>query len=233
MITTHILLYLVLLFAAVLSYLFHKLTLTGAITGWIIGVIIALGTGYLGISELAAFFILSSLATQTKGERRTAGQVIANGGAAAILSLLAIVFRQNVSVLQLMLAGSMASATADTLSSELGTLYGKKFFNIIDFKADQKGLDGVISLEGTLIGIIGAVIIAGVYCFFNGWSILFVFVVIAGFIGNISDSILGAAFERKGIISNNAVNFLNTVIGAMICCCFVCRTNDLHFLNIK
>jgi len=216
MITVHILLYLILLLTAMLSYLFKKLTLFGAITGWMVSIIIALGTGYASICLLAVFFILASLATKTNGIRRTAGQVIANGGVAAILGLSAFIWPQKLMIFQAMLAGSLASATADTLSSELGTVYGKKFFNILNFKRDEKGLDGVISFEGTLMGIAGALIIACTYCFFNGWNVLFAYIIIAGFTGNIADSILGATLERKGIIGNNTVNFLNTAIGAIV-----------------
>ncbi len=42
-------------------------------------------------------------------------------------------------------------------------VYGRRFFNIITLKPDGKGLDGVISMEGTLIGIAGCVIIAAIY----------------------------------------------------------------------
>jgi uncharacterized protein (TIGR00297 family) len=209
--------YILLLIAAALSYYLHKLTFSGAFTGWIVATLIYTGAGYTGISLLAVFFVLASLATKGKGQCRTAGQVIANGSVAAILGSCAWIWPQCQTLFQLMIAGSLASATADTLSSELGTLYGKRFINIITFKKDQRGLDGVISLEGTLIGIIGATLIAITYCFFNRWGIQLIYIIIAGFIGNAMDSILGATLERRGMIGNNVVNFLNTAVGALNC----------------
>jgi uncharacterized protein (TIGR00297 family) len=95
-------------------------------------------------------------------------------------------------------------------------VYGKRFFNIISFRADRCGMDGVISLEGTLIGIAGSCIIAAIYALGSGWDINFCFIVIAGTIGNLTDSILGALFERKGKIGNDAVNFLNTLAAALV-----------------
>ena len=208
----------ILLFAAAAtSYFLRKLTLLAAFTGWLVAISIYLGAGYPGISLLATFFILASIATKGKGQCRTAGQVIANGGVAALLGLYAWIWPQSQILFQLMIAGSLASATADTLSSELGTIYGKRFINIITFKNDQSGLDGVISLEGTLIGLLGAAIVAIVYCLFNGWGIFLTYMVAAGFIGNIFDSVLGATFERRGLIGNNVVNFINTAIGALTC----------------
>jgi uncharacterized protein (TIGR00297 family) len=95
-------------------------------------------------------------------------------------------------------------------------VYGKRFFNIITLKPDQRGLDGVISLEGTLIGIAGSCVIAVIYAVGFGWDLNLVWVVIAGTVGNLSDSLLGALLERKHYISNNAVNFLNTLIAALV-----------------
>jgi uncharacterized protein (TIGR00297 family) len=216
-----------LLVAAAISYFLRKLTLLGAFTGWLVAVLLYLGAGYPGISLLAAFFILASMATKGKDQCRTAGQVIANGGVAAILGLCAWIWPQYQVLLQLMIGGSLASATADTLSSELGTTYGKRFINIITLKKDQRGLDGVVSLEGTFIGLLGAAIIAIVYCLFNGWGIALAYIVTAGFIGNVIDSILGATLERRGLIGNNVVNFLNTATGALICCCyFIYKTGN-------
>jgi len=209
--------YILLFIAAAISYFFRKLTLTGAVTGWIVAALVYAGAGYMGISLLAAFFILASLATKGKGSKRTSGQVLANGGVAAILGLSAWIWPQHLTLFQLMIAGSLASATADTLSSELGTVYGKRFFNIITFKKDERGLDGVISIEGTLIGLAGAAIIAITYCLFNGWGMPSLYIVTAGFIGNIIDSVLGATLERKSRIDNNLVNFSNTATGAIMC----------------
>jgi len=39
---------------------------------------------------------------------------------------------------------------------------------------------------------------------------------IAGTLGMFADSILGAVFERRGALNNDAVNFLGTVIAATL-----------------
>ena len=37
-----------------------------------------------------------------------------------------------------------------------------------------------------------------------------------GTVGNLTDSVLGATLERQQRLSNNAVNFLNTLVGALV-----------------
>ena len=101
------------------------------------------------------------------------------------------------------------------MSSELGTIYGRRFYDVLSFKKGKRGNDGVISMEGTSFGIAGSLIIALIYTIAFGWSIAFIWIILAGTIGNLSDSILGATLERNGIIGNNAVNFLNTVFAAL------------------
>jgi uncharacterized protein (TIGR00297 family) len=225
-----IIVYIVLLIAAILSFATKKLTLAGAATGALVGLLIYKGVGYTGLIMLAVFFIAGSCATsfqlnkkitlgiaeQHKG-RRTAGQVLANGGVAALLGAWAWYIPGHSSIAAIMIAGSFASATADTLSSELGTIYGRRFFNILSFKKDQRGLNGVISLEGTLIGLVGAALIATVYFLNFGWGLSFCWIILAGFTGNVVDSVLGTRLERKGLIGNNMVNFLNTLTGAGVC----------------
>jgi uncharacterized protein (TIGR00297 family) len=207
----------------------RKLTIPAALMGALTGWIIFRGAGMTGFLLLTAFFLLGTVATSWKrrekslisgeepgGERRNAGQVLANAGVAAILAFAAFIYPGHATLLQLMIAGSFASATADTLSSELGILYGRRFYNCLSWKKDNNGLDGVISLEGTLIGIAGAMVIALMYGAGFGWSINCLVIVLAGAIGNFSDSVLGAALERKNYLTNDWVNFLSTGIAALV-----------------
>ncbi|HTI92662.1 MAG TPA: DUF92 domain-containing protein [Puia sp.] len=212
----------ILLAGVVTSISFKKLTITAAITGGILGWLIYTGGGLRGLLFIAFFFILGTGATSWKKKEkssiranaehqstRTAGQVIANAGVAALAGLLAVLLPNWKGLFQLMMAGSMSAAMADTLSSELGMVYGRRFYHILTGKPDEKGQDGVISIEGLLIGIIGSAIIA-LIANDHFWVI-----VLAGTIGNLADSLLGALFERQGRISNNTVNLLNTLIGAL------------------
>ncbi|MEJ7682225.1 MAG: DUF92 domain-containing protein [Segetibacter sp.] len=186
------------------------------------------GAGYTGVGMIATFFVLGTgatswgmsvkqklgLAEKDKG-RRTSGQVVANAGVAAILGLLGMLYPAKTGLFRFMMAASIASAAADTLSSECGNIYGKNFYNIITFKKDTRGLDGVVSIEGTFIGIAGSVIIAFVYVISFGYSMQFLWIILAGTLGNLSDSVLGATLERKGYLNNNEVNFLNTAVAAL------------------
>jgi uncharacterized protein (TIGR00297 family) len=224
--TTDLIIYFILSLGATWSYITHKLTLAGSFTGTTIGLLIYEGSGLNGIITMTLFFILGSVATGWKRSQktidkdhgpRTAAQVLANSGVAGVLSMVAWHFPGEAGLVKLMIAGSFASATADTLSSELGIVYGKRFYNIITLKKDTRGLDGVVSLEGTLIGLLGAALIACVYALGFGWSIAFIWIILAGFTGNLVDSVLGTLLERKGLIGNNLVNFLNTAVGAGVC----------------
>jgi len=217
---------LIIVAAAILSVTAGKLTFSGAVAGAAVGLLVFAGGGYTGFIMLVAFFFLGILATswkkheklrfKAKSDRslsRNAGQVLANGGVPAILGLLALWMPHHAGLFRLMMAAALSSATADTLSSELGMIYGRWFFNILTLKRETKGLDGVISVTGTLIGIAGSAVIAFIYSLAIGKR--FWLIVLAGTIGNLADSILGAVYERKGMMGNNTVNFLNTLIAAL------------------
>src|ERR1700744_1996267 len=79
----------------------EKLTLAGSLTGGVIAILIFIGADYTGIFMLAAFFVLGTVATiwkrkekqqfksPTDHTKRNSGQVLANGGVAAIAGTLA------------------------------------------------------------------------------------------------------------------------------------------------
>lgn len=212
-----------------LSVYFRKLDLTGALTGGLLAGLIYLGAGFTGIALMSAFFLLGTLATghkmalkeslkaaeNSKG-KRNAWQVFSNAGVPALCGLLAWIYPENASLFRLMLAGSFSSATADTLSSELGTVYGKKFYNILTLRSDKRGLDGVVSLEGTLLGALGSIVIALIFSIEYGVHYASLWIFIAGITGNWVDSVLGATLQRRHYLNNNAVNFFNTILAALV-----------------
>jgi uncharacterized protein (TIGR00297 family) len=95
-------------------------------------------------------------------------------------------------------------------------VHGRRFFNILSFKKEAKGLNGVISLEGIFAGILGALVIALVYACFEGMDLVSLLIVVSGVMGNLMDSVLGAAFERRNYLSNDWVNFFNTLFASGI-----------------
>lgn len=212
----------------ILSVKTKKLTINAAITGGVLAFLVFCGAGYIGVSTMAAFFILGTLATSWKytvkevmgtvegneGQRKTS-QVLANAGTAGLCALMALAFPAKAEYFRVMLAASFASATGDTLSSELGTVYGKRFYNILTFKEDQRGCNGVISAEGMLAGFVSSLVIALIYWARSTRDIAAI-VSVAGLAGNIADSVLGATFEQKHYMKNDAVNFVNTLIAALI-----------------
>jgi uncharacterized protein (TIGR00297 family) len=211
------------------AILAKKLTVLASFIGGVLACLIFMASGYTGVAMMTTFFILGSAATSWQRDRkrtfmlteenrtgRSALQVLANAGVSAIAGVVIIFCPQLRNLMLPVMAAAFASATADTLSSELGMVYGRRFFNIVSLKADRCGADGVISLEGTLIGVAASCIIAVVYALGFGWDISFVVIVLAGTVGNLVDSVLGALLERKGVMGNNMVNFLNTLSAGMV-----------------
>ena len=206
----------------------NKLTIPAAITGVAVATALFAGAGYVGFIMMTLFFMLGTLATSHKKNikqqlgiteenkgRRVATQVLANAGVQGLLGLIMLTDVQHKEIYLLMIAAAFSSATADTMSSELGSVYGKRFYNILNFKKDVRGRDGVVSLEGTLAGVLGSVMIALVFACFQQFDKRFIVIVVAGTVGNIMDSLLGATLEKRQVIGNNAVNFLNTISAAI------------------
>lgn len=214
---------LVLVCGILLSLLLKKLTVDAAIVGGILATLIYTTTGSAGVALMAGFFCIGVVVTFCKkrykvsealssanSDKRNTGQVFANAGSAAIIALVVYQYSNDPAMAALFVASCFSSATADTVSSELGNVYGTKFYNCLSLKNGRKGANGVISVEGSLLGVLGSCIIACIYVLFFGWTTDAVIIVLAGTVGNFTDSVLGAAFEEKGYIGNNMVNFLNT-----------------------
>lgn len=106
---------------------------------------------------------------------------------------------------------ALAEAAADTVSSELGQVFGGRPRMITTLRTAEPGQDGAISLAGTLAGIAAAAIVAalGTLALSADWTIFEVSCA-GGVFGLLFDSLLGATLERRGWLNNDAVNFLST-----------------------
>ncbi|MCC6289759.1 MAG: DUF92 domain-containing protein [Chitinophagaceae bacterium] len=214
---------------AVLSVVFNKLTLFAGFTGCVIAALIFAGSGYTGIVIMTAFFVCGVIVTGWKSSQklksglaenktgtRAASQVLANAAAPALAGVLFLLNVLSYPLATLIIAACFSSAIADTASSEMGNVYGKKYYNILTLKKDKRGLNGVVSIEGFLFGLGGSVLIAAIYSYTYGWNINALIIIACGTAGNILDSVLGATLERKNLLSNNAVNFLNTAFAGIL-----------------
>lgn len=114
-------------------------------------------------------------------------------------------------------AASFCTKLSDTSASEIGKAYGKRTFLITTLKPVPRGTEGAVSLEGTLAGIAASIAIA-----LLAWAVGLIdltgiaFCVIAAFIATNIESVIGATVQSKfEWLTNEVVNFVNTLIGAI------------------
>jgi len=162
------------------------------------------------------------LGTAEARQGRKASQVVANLGVAALAAIpltasqLFTPSTQTQAASLAAIAAALAEAAADTLSSELGQVFGGQPALITTLKPVPVGTDGGITLAGTAIGCVGAAIVTAVSAITFHLSLRAAAGIFScAVLGLFADSLLGAAFERRGWLNNDAVNFLSTLAAAV------------------
>lgn len=211
------------------------LTWAGAVVGLLVALALLLGEGLPGLLLLGAFFATSSSLTRA-GRRRGApgphrddsahlldrdadgrgpGQVLANGGVAALCSLLGVAGSGPWT--HYAAAGALAAATADTWASEVGMWTRRTTRLLTTWELVEPGRSGGVSWAGSGAGALGASLIGGIAWMASGDPGMLVAMGLAGLGGMLSDSWMGAVWEdRVSWIDNDVVNWIGTTTGALI-----------------
>jgi uncharacterized protein (TIGR00297 family) len=212
---------------AAFGWAVRGVTRAGAFAGAVVCFALLAGAGWAGFAGLCTVFALTwaatrfgyarkqSLGTAEARSGRTASQVIANLGVAALCALTLVLDKD--ARFFLALAAALAEAAADTVSSEIGQAIGGMPRLITRWTEVSPGTDGAVTVAGTAAGIVAALAVSVVFGFAAPFGLHgFVVCATAGIAGTFADSLLGATLERGGVIGNNGVNFLSTLVAAGI-----------------
>ena len=226
-----------------IAFLFRWLSLDGAYAASVSGTIV-FGLGGLPATVILLLFFVSSTliskkyilsvkeTTHAYAEkiRRDGIQVWSNGFWFTFFIMLTFIFRNDLFLIAAL--GAIATATADTWATELGS---KRFevqtYLINGLKKVKPGTDGGISVPGTAAAMIGSLVIAilAIYVFSLKMTLIFP-ILFAGFLGCLADSYFGAAFQQNGTekklpgilkgiktnFDNNLVNWISSGAGSLI-----------------
>lgn len=207
----------------IITYKRQSLDLLGSLIMVVMGIVIIFSAGVNWLLILVLFLVMAMLATRyskaykhSLGEyegRRSSKNVISNGIVAFMMAAFGGYYLPFVGGF----IGAIATATADTLASEIGILQQPRL--ITTFQKVDPGTDGAVSVLGTAVGMAGALII-GLAAYFlgvieNPLSAILVSV-ISGTVGCFMDSFLGATFERANMLTNEHVNLIATITGAIV-----------------
>jgi len=212
------------------GFLLGGVTTAGAVAGTAAAFCIYLGLGLGGFVTLVAVFVITLLVTRLgyQGKQqlglaedrsgRHAGQVLANLASAAVFAVIAIRYEW----LAVASVAALAEAAADTTQSEIGQISSRRAWLITGFREVPPGTNGGVTLSGTLAGMVAVLLVV-----FTARAIDVItpgqlwITALAGFLGTIVDSLIGATIERRGWVNNDSVNFVSTAAAGLLALTFL------------
>src|SRR5439155_20494893 len=147
---------------------------SGAVAGFVVGVLTFTFVSWQGFLILLAFFVLGTASTrvglrrklrlgiaQEKKGARSARHALANCGVAVYLAFL-IAAAASPDVFRLAFVCAYATAAFDTVSSEIGRAYGGRPVLITTLRRVPAGTNGGVSWLGTWTGLTASAVVCGV-----------------------------------------------------------------------
>jgi len=215
------------------SYALETASVAGMVTGVLLALITVVVGGYGWFAVLVSFYAVGSLATKYRYEAkrrrgvaedndgaRGSGNVLGNAAVAIVATIAYAASHGDLlaipaELFALAFAGSLATATSDTLSSEIGGLFDRPRL-ITTLEVVDPGTDGGVTWQGELAGVVGASLVAAISVVGVGVTAVGGAVVLVGGVAGMTvDSVLGATLEGDAI-GNQAVNLLATLSGAVV-----------------
>ena len=153
--------------------------------------------------------------------RRGPENVWGSAAVAMICAILSYIYPNYSHLFELGFVASLATKLSDTFQSEIGKAYGKTAYLVTTLKRVERGTEGAVSLEGTLAGIVGSLLLSFI-AVISGLAIdsieAFAACNMAAFLACYCESYIGATYQSDKFqwISNELVNLVNCAIGAII-----------------
>jgi uncharacterized protein (TIGR00297 family) len=208
------------------------LTTAGYLNAWLLGVLVWGTLGWQGYTVVMFYFLVGSAVTRVGIEQKEAEGIAekrsgARGpenvwGSALAATICAVttlfVDASLKDLLVLAYVASFSTKLSDTSASEIGKAYGKHTFLITTLQPVARGTEGAISLEGTLAGVVASATIATLAWGIGAIDALsIIWCMIAAFVATTIESLIGASLQDKfDWLTNEVVNIINTLIGAIV-----------------
>jgi uncharacterized protein (TIGR00297 family) len=219
---------------AALARALRGVSVSGTVAGAITCFLIFAGAGPVAFAVLATLFVLTWISTRFGSRRKTmlgvaerrdgrnAWQIFANLFAPALCSVMFSITGYRTWIVAMV--ASLAEAATDTVASEIGQAQSESARMITNWQAVQAGTDGGITRAGTLAGVLGGFLITLVAAQgrliiggpMDGMTRDTWIPPVCGILGMLFDSLLGATIQRRGWISNQAVNLVATLASAAL-----------------
>jgi len=200
---------------------------SGAVAGAAVCFLLCAGAGLGAFCALVSVFVLTWVATRFGYQRkqklgtaesregRTAAQVLANLSVSAGCTVLWSVTGRTAFLWAMVAA--LSEAAADTVSSELGQARQESARLITNWQTVPAGTDGGVTALGTVAGIAAATLVSSVGAVVGLVPARLLWLpILAGTLGMLADSYMGAVLERRRLLNNNWVNFLGTLTAAAL-----------------